>query len=114
MLFALFLVVLTISLLAVWFGEQSQEGVYSLFGLFLLFTLGITVILPGGLQIPNGTNVTISTDNTTGTITELHVPITTDFNDTLSHSMGVWMSLVALFGFVIKLGEIRAGFKQNE
>lgn len=105
--------VLTIAILLIWFGEYTEEGMYSLGGLFFLFLIGMTIIIPGTLEIPNGENVTISTDNTTGIITEVHTPTTTTFSDTLSHSVGIWITLIAIFGFTIKLGQIREGFKQE-
>jgi hypothetical protein len=114
MILALFLVILAISLLLMWFGEYTEEGIYSFGGLLFLFFIGITILLPANLQIPNGENVTISTNNTTGITTENHVPNYTDFSDTFSHSMGFWLSLIAVFGFSIKLTQIRSGMKKDD
>jgi hypothetical protein len=194
MLLALFLVILAISLALIWFGEYTEEGVYSLGGLLFLFLLGLSILLPGNLQIPNGEavnysyacgccdgfNFTMTEEftcfgipdgcdtydldfvnclahnctydfNTTfcsgtpypceyynpnppacyeagceyqygdacpnGTekviSSETHTPIQTQFSDTFSHIMGVWLTLIAVFGFAIKLGQIRAGFKNE-
>jgi hypothetical protein len=197
MLLALFLVILAISLGLIWFGEYTEEGVYSLGGLLFLFLLGLSILLPGNLQIPNGETVNYSYAcgccdghqfilndssgffcfgfpngcdhydlnlpeclahnctydfNTTfcygtpypcsnysnpvscyeagceyeyqpeptcpnGTekviTTETHTPIQTNFSDTFSHIMGVWLTLIAVFGFAIKLGQIREGFKDK-
>lgn len=194
MLLALFLVILGISIGLIFFGEYTEEGVYSLGGLLFLFLLGLSVLLPGSLQIPNGENVTyqykcgccdgfnftiteaficygipnscdfydmdmagcmahnctydFNTSLCFGTpypcddynnnpvacyqagceyqygnacpngtekviTTETHTPNNTNFSDTLSHIMGFWLTLIAIFGFVIKLGQIRAGFKND-
>jgi hypothetical protein len=114
MLLTLFIIILTIAVLLIAFGELTKEGVYSLGGLLFLFLLGITILLPGNLQIPNGDNVTITTNEITGVTTATVIPIQTDFSDTLSHSMGVWISLISIFGFAIKLGQIKAGFNKDE
>jgi hypothetical protein len=113
MLLALFLVILSISFLLIALGEYTEEGVYSFGGLLFLFFIGITILLPGNLQIPNGENVTISTNNVTGITTEIHAPNQIDFSDALSHSMGFWLSLIAVFGFIIKLGQVKSGFKEK-
>lgn len=196
MILALFLVILAISILLTWFGEYTEEGVYSLGGLFLLFVLGLLIILPGTLTIPNGEVVSYNyscgccdghdfiiedvytfscfgtpnscdtydgnqiscvlvgctwDDNSSlcfgnpydcdnyidmssctiagcqyayesgngcpnGTIevvtSETHSPINEPFNDGLSHSMGFWLCIIGVFGFAIKVSQIKAGFKQ--
>jgi hypothetical protein len=197
MLLALFLIILAISLLLIGFGEYTKEGIYSLGGLLFLFLLGLTVLLPGNLTIPNGETVNLSyacgccnnhefilqdtyyfycygtphncdyydgnpieclemgcaydyntslcngyptpcenytefppclnagceynyqqggtcPNGTEKVVTsETHTTTQEPFNDTMSHIMGVWLTLIAIFGFAIKLGQIRAGFKNE-
>src|SRR4030042_5539915 len=100
---ALFVVLLAFSLIMIWLGHSHEEGLYSLAGFFFLFLLGLSVILPGTVSIPSGENVTITT---AGNYTlEVHTQNYEPFNDTLSHSFGLWISLVAIFGFAITLTE---------
>lgn len=77
-------------------------------GFFFLFLLGIFVLLPGDLEIPNGTTTTY-TYNETILTSETSTPTYEYFNDFLSHFFGFWITLTAIFGFIMSIGDIKRG-----
>jgi hypothetical protein len=58
-----------------------------------------------GASCPNGTEKVVTS--------EIHTTTQEPFSDTMSHTTGAWLTLIAVFGFAIKLGQIRAGFKNE-
>ena len=66
-----------------------------------------------GCTYQSGTSTTCPNGTSQVTTSEVHTPIQEAFSDTMSHMMGIWISLIAVFGFAIKLGQIRAGFKNE-
>jgi hypothetical protein len=54
MILSLFIILLAISFILIFLGYQTKEGSYYMLGFAFIFILGSTVLLPGNLQLPEG------------------------------------------------------------
>ena len=116
MILSLFLVLIFLSLVFIFVGIiRPDESAMALVGFLFLFILSF-VVLNGQLQYETGATVTANYNYTGGDITSTGQSIVYTyayFSDSTSHTMGYYMVIISVVGFVGVLLGLRSPWKKE-
>jgi hypothetical protein len=116
MILSLYLVLIFLSLVFIFVGIiKPDESAMALVGFLFLFLLSF-VVLNGQLQYETGAIVTANYTYTGGAITATGQNIVYSyayFSDTTSHTMGFYMVVISIVGFVGVLLGLRSPWKKE-
>ena len=128
MILGLFIVFLCLAGLFVFLGEYSKESLYSLIGFFIIFILGLYVLVSGNLEYQTGytSNTHFEYVNQTGgnpsqtafnvlhNQTEIETIDYSYFSDDTSHLFGFILTLLGGFGIALSLFGINIGILRRD
>ena len=75
---------------------SSEMRVFGIVGCLFLFLLGVYIVLPNNLDVRSGSTVTGLGTNTTS-ISYVYIP----YNDSTTHYVGYFLSIVGFFGIFL-------------
>jgi len=109
MILALFIILLVISFSTIGLGFLTDIPVYTLIGFAFAFILG-TIIFGGIVEYSSGDNVSITYSYINGSVATTEATITPDYdswNNTYSHSFGIFLAVASILGFIITITNMR-------
>lgn len=115
MILELFIVLVMIAMTLIVIGlARPHESAQALVGFFLLFILGM-LILNSSLEYDTGSNITSSlTYDVAGNLNSTHQVISysyKNFDGTTAHSVGLYLSIAAVVGFIGVIISLRGGLR---
>ena len=121
MILPLFLTLLGLALFLIVMARMFGESGYSFLGFVFLLVLSSTVIMPGNLEIKNGstsqtTNFYNGTTLQNQTITEANTYTTwsgTTYTIGSNVWFGAWLDILCLIGCFLSIIDYRGGFKRD-
>lgn len=93
-----------ISVILIFIGLYTGEGVYPVIGFVFIFFLSVFVFMPGDITVPSGSNITVSYSYVNGSVTSNSIVVSdtyTAFNDSTSKWFARWLAIISAIGLIL-------------